>query len=200
MSTVSEVTDGATDGRARRSERSRQAIVDAMLSLLEEGDLRPSAARVAERAGISERLIYHHFRDLEDLLGAVASRQAARVEDRWRPVDPDLPLPKRTDLVARQRSGLLEWLTPVRRASMLQEPYSAELREVKSALAARWRDELRAIFASELIGRTTRERRDLLAQLDAVTSWGHWDALRTGGLSKQAAQRCVGRTLYAILR
>lgn len=171
-----------------------------MLALLEEGDLRPTAGRVAERAGISERLIYHHFRDLEDLLGEVASRQASRVEQRWSPVDPQLPLSDRVASVARQRANLLEWLTPIRQASMLHEPFSPRLRETRAEMGRAWRDRLAAVFATELEPLDARERREALASLDATTSWGHWEALRSGGLSKQAAQRCLARTLLAILR
>src|SRR5882724_5758839 len=39
------------DGRAARSHRSRRAIVNALRELHAEGDLRPTAPRVAERAG-----------------------------------------------------------------------------------------------------------------------------------------------------
>ena len=41
------------DGRLARSARTRHAVVDALLDLLGEGDLRPTAARIAERAGVS---------------------------------------------------------------------------------------------------------------------------------------------------
>ena len=47
------------------TERARASIADALFSLLDEGELQPTATRIAERAGISLRLIYHHFGDLE---------------------------------------------------------------------------------------------------------------------------------------
>ena len=39
----------------------------------------PPPSQVADRAGISERLIYHHFTDLEELFQVVATRQVAAV-------------------------------------------------------------------------------------------------------------------------
>ena len=42
------------DGRRLRSERSRQAIIDAMLGLVEEGVLIPTAQQVSSRAGVLE--------------------------------------------------------------------------------------------------------------------------------------------------
>ena len=56
-----------TDGRTLRSLRTREAIVDATIGLLEDGDLRPTAPRVAERASVSVRSVFQHFDDLETL-------------------------------------------------------------------------------------------------------------------------------------
>jgi hypothetical protein len=39
------------DGRRQRSARSRDAVVDAILELLREGNLRPGADEIAARAG-----------------------------------------------------------------------------------------------------------------------------------------------------
>jgi TetR/AcrR family transcriptional regulator, regulator of autoinduction and epiphytic fitness len=69
----------SADGRLARGERARGAIVDALLALIDRGDLRPSAARVAERAGVSLRSVFQHFSDVESLFAAAASRQAERV-------------------------------------------------------------------------------------------------------------------------
>ncbi|HEY0938137.1 MAG TPA: hypothetical protein VGD91_30885, partial [Trebonia sp.] len=51
------------DGRAARSHRSRRAIVEALRALHAEGDLRPTAPRVAERAGVSVRTVWQQFAD-----------------------------------------------------------------------------------------------------------------------------------------
>src|SRR4051812_40199139 len=45
----------ARDGRNVRAERTRKAVVEALLELLDEGDVRPTAERIAVRAGVSER-------------------------------------------------------------------------------------------------------------------------------------------------
>ena len=55
------------DGRTVRAERTREAVVTALLALLEEGELSPTAERVAERAHVSERSIFQHFGDREAL-------------------------------------------------------------------------------------------------------------------------------------
>jgi TetR/AcrR family transcriptional regulator, regulator of autoinduction and epiphytic fitness len=170
-----------------------------MLELLEAGDLQPTAARIAAGAGISERLIYHHFDDLEALLGAVADRRVEQVMARVTPIDTDLPLDARIDALVSQRSSILEWITPVRRASAVHEPFSAELRRHRDELNRFARNELARVFASELEPLAPAERRELLGALDAATAWGFWDTLRTSGLSAAVARRAMRRTVAALL-
>src|SRR5690349_4618816 len=69
----------AIDGRHARSERSRQAMVDALLDLLREGNLRPSSAQIAERAGVTQRTLFNQFGDMDSLVAAVAASQVRRV-------------------------------------------------------------------------------------------------------------------------
>ena len=75
VSTLSLVAPDEVDGRIARGKRARTAIVDALLALIEAGELRPSAARIAERAGVSLRSVFQHFRDVESLFAAMADRQ-----------------------------------------------------------------------------------------------------------------------------
>src|SRR5215475_1552310 len=76
--TVVMLNTTSADGRVVRGERNRQAIADAMLAFYDEGELRPSAAQVAKRAGISARSVHNHFADMESLRAEVAQRQWAR--------------------------------------------------------------------------------------------------------------------------
>src|SRR6185437_9264236 len=109
------------DGRRARSENTRASIVDALLALLEEGDPTPSMDRVADRAGVSRRALFHHFRDTEDLLATAADRQLARVLPTLRPIDPEGPLAGRVAAYAAQTCGLYARVAPVRRAALLAE-------------------------------------------------------------------------------
>src|SRR4051794_18549457 len=64
------------DGRRERARRSREAVVDAILALLREGTLRPGVAQIAARADVSERTVFRHFQDLEQLFAEAAEHQA----------------------------------------------------------------------------------------------------------------------------
>jgi len=198
---VQQPTDAAiaTDGRTLRSLRTREAIVDATIALLELGDLRPTAPRVADEAGVSVRSVFQHFDDLETLHAAVAERLVERVAVLVYAVDPSLPLDDRLDLFVRQRAVLLEAVTPIRRAAEVHGPFSEEitarLRDGQRFL----RSEVEHTFGPEL-ARAGAARDDLLDCLDAALSWSTWEGLRVGRHRDQpTAERVMRRLAAAVL-
>jgi AcrR family transcriptional regulator len=193
-----------TDGRTLRALRTREAIVDATIGLLEDGDLRPTAPRVAERAGVSVRSVFQHFDDLETLHAAVAERLVDRVAVLVVPVPPDLPLGERLDRFVHQRSLLLEAVTPIRRAADVHGPFSSEITARLRDGQAFLRSEVANTFAPE-IGAADAEAADAEADdfvdaLDAVLSWSTWEGLRSGlGRDRATAERVVRRLAEAVL-
>jgi len=185
--------------RTARSERTRAAIADALLSLLEEGELQPTATRIAERAGISLRLIYHHFGDLEALFRETTEREMARVLARVAPVPNDLPLQERIDRFVEQRCRLLEWITPVRRAAILHEPFSATLRDARSAMNRLAEDEMARLFAPELAAMDSENRAAVVDALALATGWNAWDALRSADRSEDRARTAINLTVTRLL-
>jgi TetR/AcrR family transcriptional regulator, regulator of autoinduction and epiphytic fitness len=111
------------DGRTVRAERTRHALVEALLALLNEGRLRPTAAEIADRAGVSERSVFQHFPDREALLEAVAREQYERVMPTIRPVDASLSLAARIDEFVAQRATLYERASGVGAAVPLLRPH-----------------------------------------------------------------------------
>lgn len=193
------VTESATDGRTARAQRTRRAIVDALLALIEDGDLAPTAPRIAERAGVSLRSIYQHFEDLEALFGAAATRQLERVLAMASPIPPTGSVEDRLTAFVRQRAEVLEAMSPVRRAALLQEPFSRKLRESRRSMEGLGRLEIGRLFAAELDRLAPAERKDVHAGLTASASWSAWDHLRSTGLSCEAARRVMRRTMHALL-
>lgn len=185
--------------RSARSERTRAAIADALLSLLEEGELQPTATRIADRAGISLRLIYHHFGDLEALFRETTEREMTRLLSRVSPVPPDLPLAERIAAFVDQRCRLLEWLTPVRRAAMLHEPFSPTLRDARRAANHLAEEEIARLFAPELDALQPECRVAVADALALNTGWNGWDALRSAGRSEEKAQAAITLTVTLLL-
>lgn len=187
------------DGRTLRSLRTREAIVDACIGLLEEGDLRPTAPRVAERAAVSVRSVFQHFDDLETLHASVAERLVDRVAVLVVPVPADLPLEQRLDQFVHQRALLLEAVTPIRRAADVHGPFSTEITARLRAGQAFLRDELVRTFGPELDA-AGPARDELLDSLDAVLSWSTWEGLRAGiGRDQATAERVLRRLAAAVL-
>lgn len=188
------------DGRLARGERARGAIVDALLDLLEEGDLRPSAARIAERAGVSLRSVFQHFSDVETLFATAAERQKLRLLPLVRPIAADGPLATRIGAFATQRAKLLEAITPTRRAAILMEPFSRELHARLAGFRADKGAEVQRLFAREIASRPAAARRALASALVAATSWTAWQALRDHqGLDRAQARRVLVHILTALL-
>ena len=186
------------DGRTARAERTRQAVVEAMLALIAEGDLRPTGARVAERAGVSLRSVFQHFEDLEALLAAVVTHQTDRISELMTPLAPDGPLAERIRALVDQRAKIYEFIAPTRRAAVLQEPFSTNLRQGREALLARSADQLARTFGPELAA--ADDRPELVSALAVATAWETWDHLRRWqNLSVAATKRVMTRTATALL-
>lgn len=187
------------DGRTQRSVRTRAAVVDALLELIEEGDVRPSAPRIAERAGVSLRSVFQHFRDLEALFAIAADRQLERINELVRPLPTEGPLELRLDAFVAQRARVYEAITAVRRASLVQEPFSPQAVASRDRLLALARAETERTFAVELAA-AGDEAAELLEALDAAASWQVWEALRDHqGLSRTRARKVLHRLLHALL-
>jgi len=169
----------ATDGRSARSQRTREAVVDALLALIREGDPRPTARQIAERANISLRSVYVHFDDLEDLFFAAAQRQMAIVATMIVPLSPELPLAERVETMCTLRGRIFEEVGPVWRAAHLQAPFSPTLSNLLTRVRTNSRDGLAELFATELDAFPPATRRARLAALDAATSGETWNLLRT---------------------
>jgi TetR/AcrR family transcriptional regulator of autoinduction and epiphytic fitness len=191
----------SSDGRSARAVRTRDAVVEAFLALMDEGNLRPTARTVSERAGVSLRSVFQHFADLESLFAAAADRQIERLKPLAARVPTNAPLPERLRLFVEGRARLLEAISPVRRAALLQAPFSEEL-----AGRLRWsresnRAEVARVFSSELAALPVGDRRDVLAACSAASEWYTWETLRAhDGLSQTDARRVMSRMIAALLR
>jgi TetR/AcrR family transcriptional regulator, regulator of autoinduction and epiphytic fitness len=190
------VVDTTPDGRVLRGARNREAMVEALLALYEEGVLRPSVQEVADRAGLSTRSVHNHFADVESMREEVAIEQWSRHAHLTEPPPVDLPLHERIDELVRRRGAFFEAVTPVRRAAMLTVHESPAIRRRLGVLARNLRGQLEVLFAPEL-------HPDDPVQLDAIdvcTSWEAWERLRTQQrLSVAATRRVLAFTLQRLL-
>ena len=189
------------DGRTARARRTREAIVDAMLALLDGGDLRPSVEDIAARAQVSPRSIFQHFGDRETLLRATGARQAERVSQIVEHIPDTGPFEARLDAFVEQRARVLEFITPVRRSAVLNEPFSDGSHAGIQAFRALKRAEAERVFGPELAALPEADREEVVRALGAATDWSTWEALRAHqGLSPDDARAVMRRTIVALLQ
>jgi AcrR family transcriptional regulator len=183
------------DGRTARSERTRNAIVDAHVALITDGDLRPTADRIAKEAGVSLRALWSHFADMEALFAASGQRILERRDATFEPISADLPLAQRISAYCRQRARLSESIAPAARAAALKEPFSPALQRYRKLHVERVRDEVRALFSTEIADDT-----GLLDAITAVSMWNTWDTMRTPmELTPDRAAATLERLITALL-
>ncbi len=132
------------DGRRERSVSSRAKIVAAMLDLVGGGDVQPSAARVAEAAGVGLRTVFRHFDDMDSLYREMSEAIEARVlpvmlrpytTTQWRDQMRELAL---------RRSEVFEAILPYRitaslkrfQSTFLMQDYRRMLRMERSSIEA----------------------------------------------------------------
>jgi len=188
------------DGRAARSERARAAVVDALLALIDEGNLAPTAQAIAERAGVSLRLVFHHFTDLEALFIAASQRQLERIAPTLRSIVTSGPLEERLDAFVEQRCGMLERVCNVRRAALLLEPFSPAAKQRLKQVRDWKRAEVAAVFARELETLPAKERAEVAAALAAASSFDCWQSLRLHQeLSAEDTRKVMKRMLRSLL-
>jgi TetR/AcrR family transcriptional regulator of autoinduction and epiphytic fitness len=193
------VVDADSRRGAARARRTRDAVVDALIALLQDGVVEPTAAEVAERAEVSPRSVFVHFATLDDLHQAAAERAAALVLGLLEPIDLDAPLAERVEQLVRQRALVAEQIGPLRRAASRRAasspPLAAAQADARAASVAqldRVLPELRSLPAA-----TRRRRR---AAVDAALSGETWDLLRGGhDLTVDQARRTVVESVTSLL-
>jgi AcrR family transcriptional regulator len=185
----------ASDGRVRRGERSGQAIVGALLGLVGEGILEPTAQQVAARAGVGIRTVFRRFSDMESLFAEMSARVQAEALPLVLGSRPTGGLEERARAVVDQRAAFFERIASYKRSANLKRWRSPFLRDGHARLVrglradlTRWLPELRS--APE----------DVVNALDLVTSFEAWDRLRTEQrLGRERAQAVVERMVLALV-
>ena len=170
-----------SDGRRLRSVRSKQAIVDAFIELVNEGTLVPTAQQIADQAGVGIRTVFRHFSDMESMFAVADAQKRASYEALFVGGDRDGSLEDRIQRAVERRAqafeatknAILSTHAQRWRYEFLRKNYAGYVRGLRKDLES-WIPELKAL------DRAGREA------VDAVASFEMWHRLREyQGLSKK---------------
>ena len=189
------------DGRTARAERTRAAVVDALLDLIDGGALQPTAQEVAARAGVSVRIVWFHFEDQAKLFAAAAARQTERILADVKTLPADGPFAERLEAFVAARARLYQRVFNTRRAARLYEHAAPLVANTLAFVRAAKREEAERVFGKELGKLPASRRRDRAAALGAVTSFNTWESLRAHQhLSVEDARRVWRALIAAVLQ
>jgi AcrR family transcriptional regulator len=153
-------------------------VVDALLTLNENGNLRPTARDIAAEAGVSLRSLYVHFDDLEALVVAASQRHAERLAAVLPPLVTEGSFEERFDAFLERRRVMYEFGAGVRRAALLQEPFSPAIRQALTIGRQRMRLEVSRAFAAEIAAAPDGGGTRLTLALDIASGPATWESLR----------------------
>ncbi len=183
------------DGRRQRSQRSRRQIIDALFDLIRGGDITPSAAQVAERAGVSLRTVFRHFEDFESLNREMAAQLEPEVLTKLlKPYEATTWRGRLGELID-NRVEIYEFIMPIKIAAGVRKYRSAFLMDRHVHFLNFERATLRNILP-EKIGTDSGEFRGI----QAAMSFQNWHQLRRDhGLSLDDAKDVVSLVVERLL-
>ena len=160
------------DGRRRRSQDSRQRIVAAMIELVGEGRITPSAEEVAARASVGLRTVFRHFNDMESLYAEMTATLAEQYE-MWLIPFESVDWQGQLREVVERRTATYERLLPFKRAGDAHRHMSpaiqAEHVRVREVMRRRLRSFLPGAIADDILRFET---------IDMLLSFEAWQRLR----------------------
>lgn len=189
------------DGRRAWRERNRNAVVDALLDLYQEGNLRPGAQEIAERSGVSRRSLFRYFDDMDDLCRVAIERHADRVRHLFE-IERigEGTLAERIDRLVEQRVRLYQTIAPVRRLAITRAPFEPALARRMKEADGQLRAQVRRHFAPELEAMPADERDATLAAADTITSFAAYEQLTTAaGKSRGEIAEAIRLALLKLL-
>jgi len=183
------------DGRRAWRDRNLGAVVDALLDLFAEGNLRPGADEIAARSGVSRRSVFRYFDDLDSLDRVATERQIARVAHLLEVSNVgEGSIEDRIERLISQRLRLFEAILPVARVSRLRAPFEPVVAEELARSRELFRRQVERHFASELQPLSRGKRNALLGAAEVLSSFEAYELLRLG---HQQTTRQIGDVMQA---
>jgi AcrR family transcriptional regulator len=189
------------DGRRARRDRNRETVVDAILSLYQEGNVSPSLDEIADRSGVSHRSVFRYFQDLEELYRVAIERHHAMLEPFLQfDAEPAGDRAGRIEQFVDHRFDLYERVAPVARVGRMHALRSDVLMDNLTRNRSRLRRQARAHFRADLDALPTEEADALTNAMTMVLTFEAIETLRFHQrLSKSSTRAALVAALSRLL-
>jgi AcrR family transcriptional regulator len=161
------------DGRRLRSDRSRQVIVEAMLQLIDGGNLVPTAQQVADHAKVGIRSVFRHFEDMEAIFATADELWRKDFVDNTSNIDIKLPLKQRIAQMVSSLAQLYESNTNILKSTATRRWRSAFLKQNYAKYQSRIRNDIRQALPE--LEQLPQPRQEAII---GTLSFEYWDRLR----------------------
>src|SRR3984885_14452605 len=183
------------DGRKHRSQKSQMLIVNAMLELVAQGNLEPSADQIAEIAKVGRRSVFRHFSDMDTLYRemnkSIAATMGSLVQQPFQATDWRGQV---LELVDRRAVGF-EKMKPFLLAGQVHRHRSEFLKTAHAQFVGILRDILMGILPKAVTRETV-----LVEALDMLLGFESWQRLREDqGLSIAKSKRVLKQAIESLL-
>jgi AcrR family transcriptional regulator len=183
------------DGRRQRSDANRRRIAEAMIELIREGEVAPSADRVAERAGVGRRTVFRLFNDMEGVYREMHAVMVTRLQPMFLAPFAGKTWRERLDEVVERRARMYEEMLPVKSAADAHRYRSNFLQKEHRKLTRLQRDTMLAILPAWIAGQA-----DKVEALDLALSFEAWRRLRQEqGLPMKRATAVLRRMIRTLV-
>ena len=183
------------DGRKLRSQGSRLRIVSAMLELVREGRVAPTAEEVARRANVGLRTVFRRFKDMESLYVEMSVAIHEKVESIVDEAVDHADWKKNLSNQVDRRLQVYEIIMPYRVAAEALKFQSTVLLNRHMEIVREERQRLVSLLPQTLV-----KDRPLTEGLEAALSFDMWNQLRNDQrLSADDAAAVVNRMVDSML-
>lgn len=187
--------DALTDGRKARGQVSRRKLVAAMIALVKENSVAPTAEQVSARAAVSLRTVFRHFDNMESLYREI-SVEIIKL------TTPEMSKPfkatdwrGRLDEVIERRAKLFEIILPFRTATEALRQTSPTLQHNHELL-----EQLQSSLLRQLLPEALQHDTVWFAALNMAMSITTWQQLRLEQkLDTVTARRAITMLVHGLV-
>jgi AcrR family transcriptional regulator len=181
-----------SDGRKARGQASRRKLVAAMIALVKEGSVAPTAEQVAGRAAVGLRTVFRHFADMESLYREISTEVMQLITPQLNTPFKAADWRGRLDEMIERRSRLFEAVLPFRIATETLRHSSPTLQQ-NQVLLVQLQDQL----LRRVLPETLQQDVAVFGALNLALSIGTWQQLR---LEQQLDQATARRVMTLLVR